>query len=252
MMTALDTLVSRSCRAHARRRRRQAPRRDPDRARQARCRGARARAAAAAGDPATKLGALLVTLGVVAQRDVAEALAAQLGLPLVEAAGYPGVPDPRGARLGALPARVARAAAARGRERARARDGRPDRRVHDRRVRDGHRPHGAADGRAFPTSSRRRSSACTAPASRRWARSSATSSRASTTSRFDADVQQLKDLASEAPVIRLVSADHHQRARDARVRHPHRAVREPADRALPHRRRAARGRVAAASACRRR
>ena len=66
---------------------------------------------------------------------------------------------------------------------------------------------------------------------------------------FDADVQQLKDLASEAPVIRLVSLHHHQRARHARVRHPRRAVREPADRALPHRRRAARGRVAAAPAC---
>jgi general secretion pathway protein E len=39
-----------------------------------------------------KLGALLVTLGICAQRDVAEALAAQLGLPLVEAAGYPELP----------------------------------------------------------------------------------------------------------------------------------------------------------------
>jgi len=39
-----------------------------------------------------KLGVLLVTLGVVAQRDVAEALAAQLDLPLVEAAGYPELP----------------------------------------------------------------------------------------------------------------------------------------------------------------
>ena len=39
-----------------------------------------------------RLGVLLVTLGVVAQRDVAEALAAQLGLPLVEAAGYPEMP----------------------------------------------------------------------------------------------------------------------------------------------------------------
>jgi general secretion pathway protein E len=39
-----------------------------------------------------KLGVLLVTLGVVAQRDVSEALAAQLGLPLVEAAGYPELP----------------------------------------------------------------------------------------------------------------------------------------------------------------
>ncbi len=39
-----------------------------------------------------KLGALLVTLGLVGQRDVAEALAQQLGLPLVEAAAYPELP----------------------------------------------------------------------------------------------------------------------------------------------------------------
>ena len=45
-----------------------------------------------AGGSGEKLGALLVTLGVVAQRDVAEALAAQLDLPLIEAAGYPELP----------------------------------------------------------------------------------------------------------------------------------------------------------------
>jgi general secretion pathway protein E len=39
-----------------------------------------------------KLGVLLVSLGVVAQRDVSEALAMQLGLPLIEAAGYPEMP----------------------------------------------------------------------------------------------------------------------------------------------------------------
>ncbi len=39
-----------------------------------------------------KLGALLVTLGLCAQRDVAEALAHQLGLPLVDATGYPEFP----------------------------------------------------------------------------------------------------------------------------------------------------------------
>jgi len=39
-----------------------------------------------------KLGALLVSLGVVSQRDVCEALALQLGLPLIEAAGYPEMP----------------------------------------------------------------------------------------------------------------------------------------------------------------
>ena len=81
----------------------------------------------------------------------------------------------------------------------------PDRRVHDRRVRDGHRAARCGRWSRFRPSSRPRSSACTARASRRWARSSATSRRAATSSRFDADVQQLKDLASEAPVIRLVS-----------------------------------------------
>ncbi|HEX8740946.1 MAG TPA: type II secretion system ATPase GspE [Casimicrobiaceae bacterium] len=39
-----------------------------------------------------KIGALLVTLGLCAQRDVAEALSAQLGVALVDAAGYPEFP----------------------------------------------------------------------------------------------------------------------------------------------------------------
>ena len=39
-----------------------------------------------------RLGSLLVTLGLVAPRDVAEALAAQLDLPLLDAAGYPELP----------------------------------------------------------------------------------------------------------------------------------------------------------------
>ena len=39
-----------------------------------------------------RLGALLVTLGLCAQRDVAEALASQLALPLVDANGYPEFP----------------------------------------------------------------------------------------------------------------------------------------------------------------
>jgi len=43
-------------------------------------------------DSGEKLGALLVTLGVVAQRDVAEALAVQLALPLVDVASYPEFP----------------------------------------------------------------------------------------------------------------------------------------------------------------
>jgi general secretion pathway protein E len=44
------------------------------------------------GESGERLGALLVTLGLCAQRDVAEALAAQLALPLVDANGYPEFP----------------------------------------------------------------------------------------------------------------------------------------------------------------
>src|SRR5206468_8717786 len=43
-------------------------------------------------DGGERLGALLVTLGVCAQRDVAEALAAQLELPLLDLKGYPEFP----------------------------------------------------------------------------------------------------------------------------------------------------------------
>jgi general secretion pathway protein E len=43
-------------------------------------------------DSGERLGALLVTLGIVAPRDVADALAAQLGLPLLDGAGYPELP----------------------------------------------------------------------------------------------------------------------------------------------------------------
>ena len=45
---------------------------------------------------------------------------------------------------------------------------------------------------------------------------------------FDADVEHLKDLASEAPVIRLVNLIITNALETARLRHPHRAVREPA------------------------
>jgi len=43
-------------------------------------------------DTGERLGALLVTLGICAQRDVAEALAQQLGLPLIDASRYPEFP----------------------------------------------------------------------------------------------------------------------------------------------------------------
>jgi general secretion pathway protein E len=44
------------------------------------------------GDSGERLGSLLVTLGLCAQRDVAEALSLQLALPLVDASGYPEFP----------------------------------------------------------------------------------------------------------------------------------------------------------------
>src|SRR5512143_3907511 len=43
-------------------------------------------------DSGEKIGTLLVTLGIVSQRDVAESLAAQLELPLLDATGYPEFP----------------------------------------------------------------------------------------------------------------------------------------------------------------
>ena len=64
---------------------------------------------------------------------------------------------------------------------------------------------GAAAWSRFRPSSTPRSSASTAPASRRRARSIGDVETRGDELAFDADVQQLKDLASEAPVIRLVS-----------------------------------------------
>jgi len=43
-------------------------------------------------DSGERLGSLLVTLGLCAQRDVAEALSLQLALPLVDVNGYPEFP----------------------------------------------------------------------------------------------------------------------------------------------------------------
>jgi len=50
------------------------------------------RALAVQADSRERLGALLVTLGIVAPRDVADALATQLGMPLLDLAGYPELP----------------------------------------------------------------------------------------------------------------------------------------------------------------
>jgi hypothetical protein len=114
-----------------------------------------------------RLGALLVTLGVVAQRDVAEALAAQLDLPWSTLPGYPSFPileERVSARFlretRSLPLRededfVALAMAD------------PTDAYHDRRFRNGHRPDGAADGRDAGRTRSRAWSGCTAAASPR-------------------------------------------------------------------------------------
>ena len=150
-----------------------------------------------------RLGTLLVTLALCAQRDVAEALAIQLGLPLVDASGYPEFPileeriSPRFLREShALPVKEDE------RELALAMADPTDaytigafRMVTGREVRPMvaipseldaalERLYGAgrtAVGQIVGDVEQRDELA------------------------FDADVQQLKDLASEAPVIRLVS-----------------------------------------------
>jgi general secretion pathway protein E len=150
-----------------------------------------------------KIGSLLVTLGIVAQRDVAEALAAQLELPLVEAAGYPELPILE-ERISARFLREARALPLSEDE------------------------HELALAMADPTDSytisafemvtgRRVRPLVAIPSELEAAlerlygqgKSSLGALVGDVEQRddiaFDADIQQLKDLASEAPVIRLVS-----------------------------------------------
>ena len=167
---------------------------------------ARARAAAAAGDSGERLGALLVTLGVVrAARRRRGARRCSSRCRSSTPRGYPEFPILE-ERVSARFLREARALPVREDETELALAmADPDRCVHDRRVRDGHRAARCGRWSRSRPSSKRRSSGSTAPASRRRASCSATSRRAPTSLAFDADVQQLKDLASEAPVIRLVS-----------------------------------------------
>jgi general secretion pathway protein E len=152
-----------------------------------------------------KLGALLVTLGLCAQRDVAEALSQQLALPLVDASGYPEFPileervSPRFLRESrALPVREDEA------ELALAMADPTDaytigafEMVTGRAVRP---------MVAIPTD-------LEAALERLYGAGRSAvgqlvgdvETRTDELSSLDADVQQLKDLASEAPVIRLVS-----------------------------------------------
>ena len=151
-----------------------------------------------------RIGALLVTLGLCAQRDVAEALAAQLALPLVDAAGYPEFPI--------LEERVS----ARFLREARALPVREDESELSLAMAD---PTDAYTIGAFEMVNGRTVRPMVAiPTDLESAlerlygagRSAVGQLIGDVETRtdelsFDADVQQLKDLASEAPVIRLVS-----------------------------------------------
>jgi general secretion pathway protein E len=152
-----------------------------------------------------KLGALLVTLGLCAQRDVAEALAAQLALPLIDANGYPEFPI--------LEERVS----ARFLREARALPVREDEAELGLAMAD---PTDAYTINAFEMVTGRTVRPMVAiPTDLEAAlerlygagRSAVgqlvgdVETRTTDEVTFDADVQQLKDLASEAPVIRLVS-----------------------------------------------
>src|SRR5947207_2167490 len=150
-----------------------------------------------------KLGTLLVSLGLCAQRDVSEALATQLGLPLVDTAGYPEFPvleeriSPRFLREArALPLREDES------ELALAMADPTDsytigafRMVTGREV----RPQVAIPSELDAALERLYGAGRTAvgqivgDVEQRYELA------------FDADIQHLKDLASEAPVIRLVS-----------------------------------------------
>ncbi len=150
-----------------------------------------------------KLGALLVTLGVCAQRDVAEALAAQLGLPLVDTGGYPEFPILE-ERISARFLRESRSLPVKEDERELAlamADPTDDYTIGAFRMVTGREVKPLV---AIPTE-------LEAALERLYGtgRTAVGQIVGDVEQRdelaFDADVQQLKDLASEAPVIRLVS-----------------------------------------------
>ena len=215
--------------------------------RQARPDGSRARASPPGRRTREQAGIAAGHAGRRPARDVTEALAAAARHRADRADGVPGVPDPRGAGERALPARRARASRS-ARTTARSCWRWPIRStVHDRRVRVAPAARCCRWSRCPPTSTRR-SSASTAPASRRSGQIVGEVETRRDETHLEADVEQLKDLACEAPVIRLVNLLITRAVESARLGHPHRAVRERAAGPLPHRRRAARGRVAAAAA----
>jgi general secretion pathway protein E len=151
-----------------------------------------------------KLGALLVTLGLCAQRDVAEALAHQLALPLIDASGYPEFPILE-ERVSARFLREARALPVREDEtelELAMVDPTDSYTVDAFEMVTGRavRPMVAIPTELEAALERLYGAGKTAVGQLIGDVETRTDELA-----FDADVQQLKDLASEAPVIRLVS-----------------------------------------------
>jgi len=155
-------------------------------------------------DGGERLGALLVTLGVCAQRDVAEALAAQLGLPLVDATGYPEFPILE-ERISARFLRESRALPVREDE-------------HELALAMADPTDGYTIGAFRMVTGRDIKPLVAIPTELDAALERLYGAGKSALGQivgdvetrvdevaFDADVQQLKDLASEAPVIRMVS-----------------------------------------------
>jgi general secretion pathway protein E len=156
------------------------------------------------GESGERLGSLLVTLGLCAQRDVAEALSLQLAFPLVDAAGYPEFPILE-ERVSARFLREARALPVREDESELAlamADPTDEYTIGAFEMVTGRTVRPLV---AIPTE-------LDAALERLYGAGKSAQSQllGDVETRpdelsFDADVQQLKDLASEAPVIRLVS-----------------------------------------------
>jgi general secretion pathway protein E len=151
-----------------------------------------------------KLGALLVTLGICAQRDVAEALAVQLGYPMVDATGYPEFPILE-ERVSARFLREARALPVREDEHELALamvDPTDDYTIGAFRLVTGREIRPLV---ALPTELDAAMERLYGAGKSALGQIVGDVEQRGDEVAFDADVQQLKDLASEAPVIRMVS-----------------------------------------------
>ena len=201
------------------------------------------------GEPREKLGVILSRLGLVSARDLADALSERLGIAVAAVVRVSRAPAPRGAisyrflrDAKALPLRETDEGTRRG-------DGRPGRRVHRPLDRDGVRQAACLPRLAVTTE-------LEAALERLYGAGKSSMGQivdniATRDEEQDlGDIEHLKDLASEAPVVRLVNLLITHALESAGLRHPHRALREPPHRALPHRRRPERGRVARRGACR--